>query len=77
MSGQQIQLEDWMITSFEVQFGPKIGSGGLYDHFTPICDVSFEASGQVFKGTWNHTEVALKVFNTATGAVPSSAVSSS
>ena len=28
-SGHQVQLEDWMITSFEVDFGAEIGSGGL------------------------------------------------
>jgi hypothetical protein len=28
-SGKHIDLEGWMITSFEVEFGPEIGSGGL------------------------------------------------
>lgn len=28
-SGCQVQLEDWMITSFEVDFGKEIGAGGL------------------------------------------------
>ena len=27
--GSQTELEDWMITSYEVEFGPEIGSGGL------------------------------------------------
>jgi hypothetical protein len=27
-SGQQIAVENWMITSFDVEFGPEIGSGG-------------------------------------------------
>ena len=31
-SGQHIELENWMVTSFEVEFGPKIGSGSLYVH---------------------------------------------
>ena len=28
-SGHQIQLEHWMVTSFDVEFGPEIGTGGL------------------------------------------------
>lgn len=28
-SGRQIQLEEWMITTHEVDFGEEIGSGGL------------------------------------------------
>jgi hypothetical protein len=31
-SGQQVEMKDWMITFYEVEFGPKIGSGGLYVH---------------------------------------------
>jgi hypothetical protein len=29
-SGRQVEMEDWMITSYEVEFGCQIGSGGLY-----------------------------------------------
>jgi hypothetical protein len=29
-SGRQVEMESWMITSYEVEFGPRIGSGGLY-----------------------------------------------
>jgi hypothetical protein len=29
-SGRQVEMENWMITSYEVEFGPQIGSGGLY-----------------------------------------------
>ena len=29
-SGCQVQVEDWMITSYEVEFGQQIGAGGLY-----------------------------------------------
>jgi hypothetical protein len=29
MSGQQVQLEDWMIASFDVDYGPEVGVGGL------------------------------------------------
>jgi hypothetical protein len=28
-SGRQVEVEHWMITSYEVEFGPLIGSGGL------------------------------------------------
>jgi hypothetical protein len=28
-SGRQVQLEDWMVTSFDLEFGPEIGAGGL------------------------------------------------
>jgi hypothetical protein len=29
-SGRQVEMEDWMVTSYEVEFGQEIGSGGLY-----------------------------------------------
>ena len=29
-SGLRVELQSWMITSYEVEIGPKIGSGGLY-----------------------------------------------
>ena len=28
-SGRQIEIQDWMVTSYEVDFGYEIGSGGL------------------------------------------------
>ena len=28
-SGHEVQMENWMITPYEVEFGPQIGSGGL------------------------------------------------
>jgi hypothetical protein len=28
ISGRQVKLEDWMIASFEVDYGPEIGAGG-------------------------------------------------
>jgi hypothetical protein len=30
ISGRQVEVKDWMITSYEVEFGRLIGSGGLY-----------------------------------------------
>ena len=38
-------VPDWTITSFAVERGDKIGSGGF---------------GQVFKGTWMEIDVAIK-----------------
>lgn len=29
-NGQQVEVEHWMITSYEVEYGQEIGSGGLY-----------------------------------------------
>jgi hypothetical protein len=29
-SGRQVEMADWMITSYEVEFEHEIGSGGLY-----------------------------------------------
>jgi hypothetical protein len=29
-SGRQVEMESWMITSYEVELGPRISSGGLY-----------------------------------------------
>jgi hypothetical protein len=29
MSGGPVKLEDWMVASFDVEFGPEIGVGGL------------------------------------------------
>jgi hypothetical protein len=28
-SGLRVELQNWMVTSYEVEFGQKIGSGGL------------------------------------------------
>ena len=36
--------------------------------------LTIRQSGQVYKGTWNGTEVAVKVLTTETGIRPSSAV---
>jgi hypothetical protein len=66
-SGHQVEIEDWMVTSYEVEFGQVIGSGGLYvfsiisySSVVYLLIVGF-FSGQVFKGNWNKTTVALKV----------------
>ena len=29
LTGPHIDLEDWMVSAFDVDFGPKIGEGGL------------------------------------------------
>jgi hypothetical protein len=76
-SGCIVEIDKWTITSLEVEFGPKIGSGGLYvfssskryaAHSVAFC------SGEVLKGTWNKTPVALKVLRTDQGMTPSIAV---
>ncbi|KAJ7439007.1 kinase-like domain-containing protein [Mycena galericulata] len=59
MSGQQVQSEDWMVTSFDVDYGPEIGVGGF---------------GKVYLGTWNKTEVAIKVLQNVAGVTPSVAI---
>ncbi|KAJ7496449.1 kinase-like domain-containing protein [Mycena latifolia] len=56
MSGQQVKLEDWMIVSFDVDFGTEIGVGGF---------------GKVYRGTWNRTDVAIKVLHSVAGATSS------
>ncbi|KAJ7089048.1 kinase-like domain-containing protein [Mycena crocata] len=55
MSGRQVTVGDWMISSFEVEFTDLIGEGGF---------------GKVYKGTWNRTEVAVTVVRGSTGATP-------
>jgi hypothetical protein len=79
-SGRQVEMENWMITSYEVEFGRQIGSGGLYvlycslSHFLRISS-EFTHSGKVFIGTWNKTQVAIKVLINGPGVAPSSEVS--
>jgi len=56
-SGRIVEPEDWMITTYEVEFGNEIGSGGF---------------SHVFRGEWRRMSVALKVLKTAAGVTPSS-----
>ena len=76
-SGRQVEMEDWMVTSYEVEFGHEIGSGGLYVYsFWYISCIHSLCifSGRVFKGSWNRTKVALKVLVMEDGVMPSSMV---
>ncbi|KAF7333207.1 Kinase-like protein [Mycena venus] len=57
-SGKPVKVEDWMIASFEVEYGEEIGAGGF---------------GTVYQGTWNRTEVAIKVLQNDAGVKPSTA----
>ncbi|KAJ7191761.1 kinase-like domain-containing protein, partial [Mycena pura] len=59
MSGQQVQLEDWMIAPFDVDYGREVGVGGF---------------GKVYQGTWNQTKVAIKVLHNVAGFTPSVAL---
>jgi hypothetical protein len=77
-SGRQIEVHDWMITSYEVEFGDEIGAGGLYviyySSYVLPYDPNNVSSSKVFQGTWNKTHVALKVLRTDSGITPSSGV---
>ena len=39
-SGRQVEMEEWIITSYEVEFGHEIGSGGLYVLHSCSHDIS-------------------------------------
>ncbi|KAJ7456037.1 kinase-like domain-containing protein [Mycena galericulata] len=58
-SGKMINLEDWMISAFDVDYGSEIGAGGF---------------GTVFQGTWNRTQVAIKVVHNASGVCANAAL---
>src|ERR1700683_2833059 len=77
-SGCQVEMEEWMITSYEVEFGKQIGSGGLYVFSVPVAIayplIAYFGSRQVFQGSWNRMKVALKVLMVEGGVTPSSAV---
>ncbi|KAJ7709305.1 kinase-like domain-containing protein [Mycena metata] len=51
-SGQSVELEDWIISPFDVDRGEEIGAGGF---------------GTVCKGTWNRTQVAIKWIHNSSG----------
>ena len=74
-SGCQVEMDEWMITSYEVEFGREIGSGGLYVFCIPVVIayplIVYFVSGQVFQGSWNRMKVALKVLIVEGGVTPS------
>ena len=73
VSGEQIESHSWTITSYEVDFGRKIGSGGLYElsHIMAGQSTDIFISGKVFEGKWNRTNVAIKVLPYDNGITPS------
>ena|ERR1700692_594859 len=78
-SGHHVEMEDWMITPYDVEFGHEIGSGGLYGFIFlscmwAYCSMYAIVSGHVFKGSWNKTNVALKVLILEDGVAPTSSV---
>jgi len=69
-SGRQVDMEDWMITSYEVvRSWDRVRWVVCFCVFVHIVDF---VSGQVFKGRWNRTNVALKVLTVEDGVTPSS-----
>ncbi|KAJ7142948.1 kinase-like domain-containing protein [Mycena epipterygia] len=58
-SGKKVELESWMIPSFEVDYGSEIGAGGF---------------GKVYRGTWNRADVAIKMLQSVGGVAPNVAV---
>lgn len=78
-TGGQVETESWVITSYEVDLGHRIGFGGLYvygdlksnSYLRKIHPIT---SGQVYEGIWDKTHVAIKVLNSHSGHAPSSTV---
>ncbi|KZP08700.1 kinase-like protein [Athelia psychrophila] len=56
-SGRSVKMQDWMVSSLDVQFRRTIVSGGF---------------GEILLGRWHHMDVALKVLKTANGITPTS-----
>ncbi|KAF7371194.1 Kinase-like protein [Mycena sanguinolenta] len=50
------EFEQWMISEFELEYEAQIGAGGGFS--------------EVFKGTWNHHSVAIRVLQTSDGVSP-------
>ena len=76
-SGRQVRWESWMITSFDVELGREIGSGGLWVFCLCIgvtcyhlSSHSSQCSARVFEGTWKKMRVAVKVLKSDAGITP-------
>jgi hypothetical protein len=52
------EIKSWTVSSYEVEFGKKVGRGGF---------------GDVYKAVWDGKMVAVKVFRDRHGAVPDKA----
>jgi hypothetical protein len=67
-SGGHVKLEDWVISPFDVDYGPEIGAGGLLvTRIFPGAISDRFRSGTVYKGTWKRTEVAIKLIHHGSG----------
>lgn len=80
VSGQEVEVHPWTITTYDVEFGPLIGVGGLcalvFLHIhSRSLNILSSYSGKVYRGKWNHTDVALKVMKNAGEITPRAAVS--
>jgi hypothetical protein len=77
MSGQRLDIEDWMVTVYDVDREEKIGSGGLYVPVPANINtfwLTLPHSGDVYRGIWHKTQVALKMIRTSGGVTPTSQV---
>jgi hypothetical protein len=49
-SGSQVEVENWMITPYEVEFGAQIGSGGLFVAFFVVSLAHWSLISQKWEG---------------------------
>lgn len=76
-NGCDVIAGNWMITPYEVEFGQRIGVGGLYIYIQDrafTCAIISLICGEVHKGTWHNSEVSIKTFKTKSGFIPSPTV---
>ena len=77
ISGEQVDINNWTVTLYNVEFKKKIGHGGLYKltrhHFDcKLIDLHILISGEVHEAIFNKTCIALKVLQSENSVTPSS-----